>query len=245
MFKFYSNKLIGYEQTRTVEFSQYGTDSYNDYLKNSANQNKDWIYHNSKVFYERNSVGHRSVEPNDLKKDFILFAGCSITEGIGVENSKIFPHLVAKHFNFDYYNLGLNGAGPDMVTHNIGTWLESIKLIPRAIVIQWPSPHRVFYTEQNDQVLPLGPWNCKPLTKDAISKKAWNAYEAMISTEFFEHYYNIFRSSLVTSLKIANIQVVEIFPDEIEILDHARDLKHPGIMSHKLLSNKIIERLTI
>lgn len=244
MFKIYSpSNLIGYKETGIQEFSQYGSDSLKTYQQNSKDQAADWFYQTTKVFYDRNDNGHRSKNIHHLNNDFILFAGCSITEGIGVRVEDSFAHLMSSHLGLDYYNLALNGGGPDLVAHNIGSWFQNVKLKPKMVIIQWPSKHRVCYREHNDAIFPLGPWSCKPTDGNVISEHAWKAYESMIDTDFFDHYTDIFKSSIVSLLEIANIKVITFETDDIEILDYARDLKHPGIESHKKIKDKLLSIL--
>lgn len=242
MYKLHDNGLIGYENTGETEFSLYGTDSEKVYIDNLKTQPKDWFYRDNRFRYIRNSNGHRSVEVFELPKDFILFAGCSLTEGIGVKLQDSYADKVANHFNLGYYNLALNGAGPDLVSHNLSMWFKNIKLLPKYVVIQWPSPHRVFYKSSNN-VYPLGPWSCKPNTVDVISNNAWEAYGSMITTDFFEHYIEIFKSTFKPLLEISNIKVFQFTAEDIEIIDYARDLKHPGIESHNKLAEKVIQYL--
>lgn len=240
MFKLYTpSNLIGYCNIGLTEFSQFGSDSKASYEQHCKTQDDQWYYHNTRVFYNRNTVGHRSKNIEDLRPDFVLFAGCSITEGIGVRVEDSFAYNISKNLNVDYYNLALNGAGPDLVSHNIGAWFQNIRLKPKAVIIQWPSTYRVFYKEKDNHIFPLGPWSCKPLSNDIISEHAWNAYEAMITTNFFDHYTEIFKSTIVPLLKASGIKVITFTTDDIEIVDYARDLKHPGVKSHKNISDQL------
>jgi DNA polymerase III alpha subunit len=53
------------------------------------------------------------IEDIDLN-NYILFIGCSHTEGIGLELQTTYPYLVSEELKCDYYNLGLGGTGIDV-----------------------------------------------------------------------------------------------------------------------------------
>ena len=63
---------------------------------------------------EYNSFGHRCKEIADLDFDnYVLFAGCSHTVGVGVTVKQSYPYRVAKKLKCDYYNLGLGDCVVD------------------------------------------------------------------------------------------------------------------------------------
>lgn len=242
MLKFYSNSLIGYQETGVSTFGLYGQDTYEVYQKNLQTHPQDWIYTNKTVEYDRNSCGHRSKEIDQLDNKFILFIGCSITVGSAVALEDTFPYLVSKYLNIDYYNLAVEGSGPDLLAQNLANWISKIKKIPVAVVIQWPEIARTF-RQDNTTVVPLGPWSCKQHIGNSISKQQWLDYEKLIVTDYFEHTYNILRNSVLALLESHNIKVIEI--ENITTVDYGRDLKHPGIQSHQLVADTVVSALNI
>jgi hypothetical protein len=169
-----------------------------------------------------------------------MFTGCSITEGIALALEDTYPYLVAKELNKEYYNLALNGFGPDMVTLNLSNWFKYIKTKPSLVVIQWPEIHRKFEIDKNGDAVPIGPWNDRSDNTEYISKDMWKDYEKVVTTPYMQHYFNVLRTTTITYLESMGIPVIELMPHEIETIDYARDLAHPGIESHKLLASKIL-----
>lgn len=231
MLRLYSTNLIGYEDTGKQEFLPYGCDTEQLYLQNSK-KDADWYYNSHRVFYDRNSNGHRSKEISQLNEDYILFLGCSITVGSSVELEHTFPYLVSKALNKDYYNLAVEGAGYDLVAHNLVNWVKISK--PSLIVINWPETHRTFRIDDTN-VIPYGPWHTTHLGKS----NDWRNYENVITTDYFTHYSNIIKDMVgLLSIPVVTLQ-------ESSLVDYGRDLKHPGINSHRLMCENLLTQIAL
>lgn len=239
MLKLYNEQLIGYCETGMSEFGLYGQDTKQVFVANLKSQSADWVYRTKRVFYQRNSFGHRSKEITELEKDFILFLGCSITVGSAVQLEETFPYLVSKQLNIDYYNLAVEGSGYDLISFNLGSWFEYIKLKPQAIIIKWPQIARTF-RNHNNNIVPIGPWTCKSDIGDRISEEDWKNFESITKTDYFDHYGSIIRHSIIPLIKSQNIKVIEV--NDIDCVDYGRDLKHPGIETHKIISQDILKK---
>lgn len=223
-------------------FGLYGQDTCEVYTTNLKLQPTDWLYATKTVSYARNSVGHRSKDIADLDDKFILFVGCSLTVGSAVALEDTFPYLVSRHLNIDYYNLGVEASGPDLLAQNLSIWISKIKKLPLAVVIQWPELTRTFRCN-GTAVVPIGPWSCKSHIGKSISNQQWRDYEKLIVTDQFEHVYNILRQTTLAMLESHNIKVIEI--KNIDTVDYGRDLKHPGTQSHQLVADTVISALSM
>lgn len=237
MFKLY-NGLYG-NPDLDAKFSRVGSDSELNFEKNISLQPTDWLYRSKEVTYKRNSFGHRCVEWAELGEQFLLFVGCSITEGISVSLEDTYPYKVASNLGLSYYNLSINGFGPDMISLNLSNWFKHIGLKPTAVVIQWPQVHRKF-ERVNDEVIPLGPWHDKSDSKTIIPEQAWLDYSKVITTDYMDHYYSVLRDTTLNYLRYIDVNIVELFPNDIVLADRGRDLTHPGIESHQLLTDKVL-----
>ena len=236
MFKLY-NGLYGNPDLCTT-FSRVGSDNESTYMTNLKTQSKDWLYRTKEVNYQRNSHGHRCGDATNCK---IVFAGCSITEGISVALEDTFAYKVSTTLGLKYYNLGINGFGPDMLSINLSKWIE-LYGAPDIVVLQWPQAHRKFELV-NEEAVPVGPWHDRTTSQPYISKDMWNNYEKVITTNYMDHFYFIIRETTVSYLKSLGIKVAELFPEDIPLIDRGRDLTHPGIKSHQILTDKLLQLL--
>lgn len=240
MLKLYNNNLIGYCETGRSEFGLYGQDTQEVFKSIQLSQPAEWKYNTSKVFYDRNSCGHRSKEIENLDKEFLLFVGCSITVGSAVALEETFPNLVSNELKTDYYNLAVEGAGYDLIAYNITNWFKNIKRKPSAVIIKWPQLYRTFRINGND-VIPIGPWNCKKDIGKAITEEQWKAFESVTQTDYFSHYGKIVKDSVEALLAFQNIKVITV--EDIDTVDFGRDLKHPGSKTHSLFASNILNSL--
>jgi hypothetical protein len=237
LLKLYHDTLIGYQQVGITDFGLYGQDTQEIYKSNLCSQSQDWIYRNKSVSYNRNSFGHRSKEIDMLDRDFVLFLGCSITVGSAVALEDTFAYIVSKELKIDYYNLAVEGSGPDLILFNLVKWMLHIKKIPKVVILQWPEIFRTF-RQEGDDVIPLGPWGYRKNIKEHKFNHHWNDYEKLIMTDHFTNLYTLVRTEILALLKSYNVPIFEI--NQIPFDDYGRDLKHPGIKSHRLIADQVL-----
>jgi len=240
-----NNDYIGYEPTEhNVLFS--GSDTkelYNQHLKSKS---PNWYYRTNQISYVRNSNGHRCKEIKDIDlKNYILYAGCSHTEGVGLELEKTYPYIHAKSLNCDYYNLGVGGSGIDVLLHNLIVWFGSVKQKPKLVVIQWPfwARYARFTREPTNESL----HNTTISTVGGISDPTLMEGEGVHYFKTIEHLARI-KIKHIIDVPIFNIGLPNypsFITDDFFIfdeLDDARDL-HLGIESHKNLASKLYNQM--
>lgn len=244
--KLYQSKIFGSGYT-DPEFSLIGADSKNHFEEHLKTQPADWEYRTKRVLYNRNSLGHRCMELDDLNDNFILFTGCSLTEGVGVALEDSYAYKLAKSLSIDYYNLGLAGSGADLLCENLSKWFANIKRMPRLVIIQWPAPNR-YYHWFAEGLTPVGAWidvrnnivsdEVKRATKyDFVNDKVIKEFVSASDAGYFEHFSNVLRTTTLNFLDCLGVPYIEFTDDEIPKLDVGRDLIHPGVKSNTALAD--------
>ena len=245
----FSNDYIGHAPSeRVTNFS--GCDSEVLYQKNLKTKPIDWHYRTNIVTYNRNQNGHRCKEFEDVDlNNYILFTGCSHSEGIGLELENTYPYLVSKSQDCDYYNLGVGGTGIDVLAYNLITWFSKVKHKPKAVVIQWPDYTRFISkanhnTTDTDLLIANGSWS----TRTGIDKFCVIGHDI----GFFE----LRRTMMYNLIKnVIDCPIIEIaydnakFNDDTLLLlpakqDLARDLIHCGILSNLSYASIITDIIT-
>ncbi len=234
----FNRHFLGYSPNQTFYFPP--EDSKESYLDNLKNQPDDWYYRHNPVSYTYNEFGHRSKSIDDIDLDnYILFTGCSLTVGTGLALEDTYSYLVADELNIDYYNLALGGSGIDILTYNLITWINYTKKQPKALVIQWPEYTRFAL---------LGEYGMLPQLSASYPDNH-DVVKFMILGEQLDYFasrkhLNYRLISTLYDCKIINVGFEGEKPLDADvrlyIKDHARDLSHPGIESHKKLSNEIL-----
>jgi hypothetical protein len=239
------NGFIGYPTTGDNHFFV-GCDSEKEFLKNLSKKPDDWYYRNKPITYKRNSLGHRCAEPEDIKlENYILFTGCSHTEGVGLALEDTYSYLVSKELGYDYYNLGIGGTGTDTMMRNLLLWLAT-KEKPKYIVLQWPSPYRFLLKLGSDHVISHGSWSKEKGITDFII--------AGDNINYFRDSYYLSKNLIenITDIPIINLFTPEYGLDiedpyhiPIERIDEARDTVHNGVLSQQYLRDKIVHTINL
>lgn len=241
--KFYAHNFIGNNEADVIlPFS--GMDSADSLNTSLRKMPTDWYYRKNQIVYKYNSLGHRSVEIDQLTDDYILVAGCSYTEGVGVELERSYPYLLANKFGCSYYNLGVGGSGIDILMHNLLVWISIVPKKPKVVIIQWPESTRcALIEEQSSLLFPAGIWNTDPV-----------AQEFMLAGDRL-HFFNtrkILAEKLIQTVipgKLINFLINGKINSESTISaiphDVARDCSHPGIGSNIKFAEKLYKAITI
>lgn len=239
--KFYDNNLIG-RNTSSVTYDFQDKDSLDLYQKNLLKVPTNWIYKTKNISYSYNSNGHRCRDISELDFDnYILFIGCSHTEGIGVTLEDSYPYVLSNLLKCDYYNLGLGATGIDVLLHNLITWFTQFEKKPNAVIIQWPDMSRIILKTEND-LQPIGVWSTDPNIINFItSADIINFFDTrkLLVIKLIESVIKV----PIVNLSIANLKPTH--PKSIfgKVLDYGRDLAHPGIVSHYKFANSIHQEL--
>lgn len=189
--------------------------------------------------YNYNEYGHRCKSLDQLdKNNYILFAGCSHTEGVGLSVEDTYPYITSNYLKSDYYNLGVGGSGCDVMIHNTLLWLHKFDHKPKLLVIQWPFELRYIRESTVDEkfVETEGSWS-----KD-------NYLDFMLlgdSVGYFPLRTKLY-IKLLSEIKIPKIYISFTSYNRhltnyitFQNLDKANDNQHLGPLSHKFLAENI------
>ena len=113
----------------------------------------------SKCIYTYNELGFRgdSIKKEGFK---VMSIGCSITEGVGVNNDETWPSQFCSHIeNSVNLNFGTGGRSNDFICRCLMSYYDLIK--PDLVLIMYTFPHRrEIYTEDNgiEPYIPTNVW---------------------------------------------------------------------------------------
>ena len=214
-----------------------GHDSVELYEKNLKTKPINWYYRDNIVNYSYNNLGHRCKPIREINlENYILFIGCSHTEGVGNLLEDTFPYIVSNKLNCDYYNLAIGGTGIDTMIYNLNMWLHKIKNPPKYIFWQWPEPTR--YLSYDGKTIDIhGLWCKEEIVKNFIIAGDMN------------NYFNA-RMKLAESLlkQIPNVIDFNFFSATGKKIlfnksDLARDDLHYGVKTHRSIADMLLENI--
>lgn len=200
------------------------------------------------ILFKYNSLGHRCKEVTDIDlNNYILFAGCSHTEGEGLHIEESYPHLTAKMLDMDYYNLGIRASGFDVMFYNVMSWLATYPQ-PKLIVLQYPDPTRFSTAVENSPLIkPIGPWTSKAPGMRTPEDLKFLVQADELGMFPFRNFCN--NQLLNQYIKVPTVKLVfggtkSYDSDSIRIhkLDYAADNLHYGIETHTMCAETICDK---
>jgi|TARA_B100000073_G_scaffold132442_1_gene108429 hypothetical protein len=182
----------------------------------------------------------------DTDDDGILFLGCSLTMGVGIDDEQlVWPWRVGKHFDMKVWNLGMAAQGEDMCFLLGNKWIPKLK--PKAVCMLIPPIGRYFFTRPKD--VEWLEWKKEPFWFRNNQKCFTRNNREMFMTLYEKQnlYYNTLKDiysikSICNDLKIPFI--VESYERWIDYEKHgnAKD-NHPGPLYHEWVSEFFIKEL--
>jgi hypothetical protein len=252
------NGFIGHRHKQQLYFLE-GEDPEESFQKNLLTQSIDWEYRNKQILYSYNSLGHRSCELSSLDKNYILFSGCSFTEGLGLCINDSYTTLVSNHLEKQSYNLGLGGSSPSIAVKNIMLFLTTMKeKHPDYIIIQWPYFWRYYGIIENYIIIEYTSQDVDNSLYEELLKNDhafyYNCFERLNLLHFLHNLgfqgqlIEIFSQTEEEYEKIKSKDWTTLFTNKKDIqlptmVDRARDLCHPGSKTNKVFADAIIKIL--
>jgi len=232
--------FLGVEAAGTIcKFT--GGDSEEDYIINLEKQPDDWIYRTLEITYQYNNRGHRCKDIEDINLDnYILFTGCSHTEGVGVRLEDSYPFIVSNELNYDYYNLSMSGTGVDVVEYNLLIWLSKVIKKPKYIFVQWPDHSRFVASYPGySQLINHGTWADDLTTQKFIAS---SEYTGLVHARKQISYKMIKEIAGVPVIDVHFSSLAPYASDCIWLkkIDLGRDMLHTGIKSHQSIAKEMI-----
>jgi len=211
--------------------------------------------------YTINSQGFRTSE--FLRVDWVnsvVVLGCSIVFGEGLNNTDCLTYRLSEIISRPVINLGISGAGPDLIFYNALALQHQYPQLQRVIIV-WPGADRLTeFTDRDARC--YGAWNCDSNNSKELT--GWHRIYATMNAKP-EHRAHILRMYSYALQIIWGERLCE-FTWAPETADHigckllngdrsnwdrtdlirgdlARDLVHPGRDSHRAWAQQIAKSL--
>lgn len=233
-----------------------GPDSEELYNKNLT-ENRNHVdfakYIGKPISYVRNSLGHRSCEPDFIKnskKHYILVTGDSFTEGTGLHYEDTYGSKLSDITGLPVYNLGLAGTGIDTMLHNLIAWRNYMIPPPKVLVIQWTQCFRtatinydtkmITGTHSPDESQDIFKFIDGGLNSGAFDSRATLAEQLIKELYKQSEIINVHVPGWETD-RYGTTKAVSWRPGTDSVPDFARDLQHRGSAGHAELATNILK----
>lgn len=193
-----------------------------------------WI--NSTVSYTFNKHGFRCPDFTDSPS--IMFLGCSLTIGIGINIEESWSYQVANYLNLAFVNLGQGGGSNDTAFRLGYHWISRLK--PKIVYFMKAEPQRTeIITDRGINVI---------LPNHDILPEFKGYYSSWI-TEPTNSKMNYMKNELALKTLCAENNCLFVTDNAVDRfknrVDLARDLAHPGIKTNQLIAESVINRLNM
>lgn len=194
--------------------------------------NLGWTEEN--ITYTFNSHGFRADE---FEGDGIIFLGCSLTAGIGMDLERTWTHKISTTLGLKNWNLGQGGGANDTCFRLGSYWIPTIQ--PKMVCMFSPSKYRleIVKPHQSDTFLPNSQRSLKhDLYRDWLSTDIngkLNASKNISGLKILCQEFGIPFHCLSVDEPMANGGT----PHEN---DYGRDLVHPGHLWNNDVANKFL-----
>jgi|688.fasta_scaffold01693_8 hypothetical protein len=211
---------------------------YEENLNKNFNllKSNNWI--DKKITYKFNGDGFRSFE-FDADTDSILFLGCSLTFGTGLPLEETAGYLISQKLKLRFFNLGLGGTSNDTAFRFGYHYISTLK--PKIVIMFSPENSRIELCE--NQKIFYYRSQMKFYQMDSFYKK-WLLDD---TNSFLNQQKNILAIEnicITNNIKFLCFDAPKLFLIDFKVTnDFARDLIHPGIKTHQLVSEFVLGQI--
>ena len=203
-------------------------DRYNKNLKENFKLLKHYNWIDKTIEYKFNSLGFRSIEFDDTPN--IIFLGCSNTQGIGIRQEDRWTELVANSLDLSCFNLGIGGTSADTAFRLLYALIG--KLRPKLVIFREPPGIRIEINyEDNFLALHVG---------SEMPPKICDYFLGYYASNDINHNLNLLKNiNAMENLSMKHGSKF-LFAKDIALIDPARDLTHPGIISNQKYAKYVL-----
>lgn len=188
------------------------------------------------VSYTLNSHGYRCPEWTDIDwaNSHLLF-GCSVVQGIGLDDCDTLDNELTKLLNEPVINLGMGGAGLQFILANTFRLIDA-GVRPKSVILVYPEPSRVALFLK-DRVVHVGAWWAEQ----------W--YQTWLKDDNAEYYGYLAGRSIEAAWISQGVEVTSVHQPDVpgpedlpRYVDVAKDKAHPGPQTIKLWAEHIAKK---
>jgi hypothetical protein len=188
------------------------------------------------VNYKLNQDGYRCPNWSDIiwSKSHVLF-GCSVVQGIGLEDSETLDYQLSNLLNEPVINLGVSGGSLPFLLANTYKMIDA-GVRPKSVILVYPEPSRIALFLK-EKVHHVGTW----------AHDSW--YRTWLKDNNAEYYGYLAGRSVESAWAALGIDVVSVHQPDVpgpedlpRYVDVARDNQHPGAETIRLWAEHIVKK---
>lgn len=219
----------------------FGEDNQENFLKHRTDArlaSSGWL--DKTIEYKFNSQGYRTDE-FDHDIPCICVFGCSVTMGSAMRSQDLYSIHIGDGLKLQTYNFGIAGGSDSTSVRLALTWLPKMNV--KLVIYQQSFPERVevICNEVYPRIYGVNAMLGGDTFKDSGEFiRHWSINDINGELLAIKNKLAIEKLCDTLNIKLISLHINEFFQ---HTSDWARDLKHPGATSHKLIAEKILNTL--
>ena len=200
-----------------------------------------WDGDRANFIYKFNSHGFRADEFTN--EPSVMFLGCSMTMGVGIELELTWAHLVAKELGLRNHNLGIGGGNNDGAFRMFDYYHRLYK--PEIVIHFSPPIQRLEFFDHRNKIINMMPrseWYDSPMYR------MWLSNDLNSEFNFKKNMFAIQHLCDQANIKYVCLPPMQMFPlehgFEYDPKEFGRDLLHPGAGWHRNMFKRIMENIS-
>lgn len=199
-----------------------------------------WDGPRAEFTYRFNSHGFRADEfSNDPS---IMFLGCSMTMGVGMELENTWAHMVARDLGLKNHNLGIGGSSNDGCFRMFAHWY--LRYPPKIVVHYSPPLERMEVLDVNGRINQFLPWHPRPRLE---LYNMWMSFHMNPKLNYQKNSLAIEKLCADAGIRYIALHHHQSFlieeGFEYDENDWGRDLLHPGVMWHRNMHKRVMAQI--
>jgi hypothetical protein len=217
---------------------------YLHHMKNRRDmmEYNEWDGKRAEFTYRFNSHAFRADEFSD--EPSVMFLGCSMTMGVGIELEKTWAHMVARDLGLKNHNLATGGSSNDACYRLFAHWHRIHK--PKIVVHYSPPPERLEVFDALGRINNMLPSVVEHVEKNEFYK-IWISNQTNSAMNEQKNRYAIEGMCMREGIKYHWMGHHQMFPHEhgfeYDKKSFGRDLLHPGAYWHRNMHKRIMTEL--
>ena len=194
----------------------------------------------SALTYKMNQFGFRAPEFTD--DPAVMFLGCSLTMGVGIEYEKSWAYLVAESLGLRNHNMGIGGSNNDACFRLFNHYHRMFK--PKMVIHMIPPINRMEYYDMNGRIIQLMP---RSTLVDTYSFWLENDRNAIFNMQKNSLAIKQLCSEQNIPYYCLNCDPTFLVDDGYEFQDkkeYGRDLLHPGATWNRNVAKRVLSLIS-
>ncbi len=228
---------------KTIKWCQSDSEEiFDEHMKDAKSRAKleEYGWTKDNVSYTFNSDGFRSEEFTYEPDDSVLFLGCSLTAGIGIDLENTWTYKVASSFGLRHYNLGIGSGSSDTCFRLAHHWIP--KLRPKYVMMLTPSHTRKEVLMGNEIVNCMANMTYVPDGKIKDFYTYWLMHPANAEMNHLKNVMGV--QSICDSTRVPLVEINSNILAMSRMVTAGRDLMHPGREWNERVAQTFMKKLS-